>query len=141
MDAKAGLASTLWEMIRMLFSSDDPADVQRIVGLTRAEVLCEGLSQAALTQETYLESFLQGLPEEWVPKRAVKTDGQSVTPPDPKILEARPCPTIVRSILGTLMYAARCTRPDSVARFARYADKWSDPWVDKELKHFRLILE
>ena len=138
MDAKAGLAGQLWDMIRLLFLSDDPADVQRIVGLTRAEVICEGVSQAALTQETYLESFLETLPEEWAPKRAVKTNGQSTTPPDPKTMEARPCPTIVRSILGTLMYAARCTRPDlayPVARLARFTDRWSDPWVDKELKH------
>ena len=138
MDAKAGMTGTLWDMIRLLFASDDPADVQRIVGLTRAEVICEGVSQAALTQETYLESFLEGLPEEWAPKRAVKTNGQSTSAPDPKTLEAKPCPTIVRSILGTLMYAARCTRPDlayPVARLARYTDRWSDPWVDKELKH------
>ena len=91
MDAKAGLAGQLWDMIRF-FVSDDPADVQRIVGLTRAEVICDGVSQAALTQETYLESFLETLPEEWAPKRAVKTNGQSTSPPDPKTMEARPCP-------------------------------------------------
>ncbi len=38
MDAKSGLAYALWSTIRLLFVSDDPTDVQRIVGLTRAEI-------------------------------------------------------------------------------------------------------
>ena len=112
MDAKAGQAGTLWDVIRLLFVSDDPADVQRIIGLVRAEALVGGVPQAALSQESYLESFLESLPQEWAPKRAVKTNGQSTAAPDPKLLEMKPCPPIVRSILGTLMYAARCTRPD-----------------------------
>ena len=122
MDAKAGLAGMLWETIRLLFLSDDPADVQRIVGLARAETLARGVPQAALSQENYLESFLETLPQEWAPQRAVKTNGQSSAVPDPITLEMKPCPPIVRSILGTLMYAARCTRPDlsyPVSRLAR----------------------
>ena len=52
MDAKAGLAGMLWETIRLLFLSDDPADVQRIVGLARAETLVRGVPQAALSRRT-----------------------------------------------------------------------------------------
>ena len=42
-------------MIRLLFVSDDPADVQRIVGLARAEMSIDNVMQPALSQEDYLE--------------------------------------------------------------------------------------
>ncbi len=45
---------------------------------------------------------------------------------------------MVRSVFGTLVYAARCARPDlayPVSRLVRYVDRWSDPLLDKELKH------
>jgi hypothetical protein len=138
MDAKSSYAGSLWNAIRLLFVSDDPAEVQRIVGLARADLNVESMTQPALSQEDYLESSLATLPPEWAPRKAVKTNGQSGTIPDPAKLEMRACPTIVRSILGTLMYAARSTRPDlsySVSRLARYVDRWSDPWAEKELKH------
>ena len=82
-------------------------------------------------------SFLATLPPEWAPRKAVRTNGQSGSIPDPAKLEMKACPTIVRSILGTLMYAARFTRPDlsyPVSRLARYVDRWSDPWAEKGLK-------
>lgn len=139
MDAKGSVAGPLWEAIRTLFASDDPADVQRIVGLTRVDIdLGGGKVMAAMSQEAYLVSFIEGLPAEYAPRRAMRTNGQGSTAPDPKELEMVPCPPIVRSIVGTLMYAARCTRPDiayPVARLARYLDRWSDPWLDRELRH------
>ena len=104
MDARAGAAGTLRDVIRLRFASDDPADAQSIVGLTRAEVLCAGVPQAALTQETHLDSVSEALPEEWAPTRAAKTNVQSTSPPDPKTLEARPCPAIVSSTLGMLAW-------------------------------------
>ena len=48
----------------------------------------------------------------WSPTRAARTNGLSEAPPDPKKLEKGQCSTIVRSILGSLMYAARGTRAD-----------------------------
>ena len=117
MDAKAGLASFPWQAIRLLFDSDDPADVLKIVGLTRADVA----GQPALSQGPYLESLLDSLPEEWKPKRVVKTNGQSSAAPDPKALAPLSCPTLVRSILGTLMYAARSVRSDLAHPVSRLA--------------------
>ncbi len=67
-EAKPGLAGSLRSAIQLLFASDDPEDVQRVVGLTRAEIIVEGVSQAVLSQESYLEKILKTLPEDWAPK-------------------------------------------------------------------------
>ncbi len=129
--ANSGLANFLWSTVRLLFVSEDPTDVQRIMGLTRAEILIAGVSQAVLSQESYLENSLKTLPQERAPKRAVKTNGQRGAAPDLKQLEMTVCQLMARSSLGTLMCPARCTGPDlecPVSRLARYVDRWSDPW-------------
>ena len=138
MDAKDKLQDALWTSIRVLFESAAPEDVQKIVGLIRTTVTIGSRVHPALTQESYMENFLQQLPPEWSPRRAVRTTGTAENAPDPALLDKTPCPLVVRPILGSLQYAARGTRPDlsyPTSRLARYADRWSDKWCEKELRH------
>ena len=88
-----------------------------------------------MNQRDYLLNMLDNLPEDWKPHRRCTTVGQSGPPPEIEV--PTPCPAEVRSILGSLLYAARCTRPDlsfPVARVARFTDRWCE-WADKELRH------
>ena len=90
---------------------------------------------ATLNQQDYMMNLLENLSDEWRPTRRCTTVGQAGPPPEIDTKEA--CPAEVRSILGSLMYAARCTRLDIsylVARLARYTDRWCE-WAAKELKH------
>ena len=92
----------------------------------------------ALSQEDYLNTFLEELPGGMRPIRAIRTPGQGMQPPEKETLRAQGCPAAVRSALGVLMYATRCTRADLayvVNRLARCVDFWSDDWMEKGTRH------
>ena len=48
------------------------------------------------------------------PIRVCTTAGQSVTPPDPKLLPEQPCDPGVRELIGSLLFLSRCTRFDLI---------------------------
>ena len=65
------------------------------------------------------------------------TAGQSVTPPDPKLLPEQPCDPGVREPIGSLLFLSRSTRFDIsfvIARLARFATRWCE-WGRKEIRH------
>ena len=52
-------------------------------------------------------------------------------------LPLRECGTGRRKIIGELIYAARCTRPDisfAVSRLGRYVERWCE-WAEADLGH------
>ena len=101
--------------MRVYFESADPEDVKKFLGIIH-EVCIEkpDLYVAKMNQRDYLMNMLDNLPEDWKPHRRCTTVGQSGPPPEIDV--ATPCPAEVRSILGSLLYAARCTRPDLSGR-------------------------
>ena len=59
MDAKKQLRSLMWNVIRLMFKSDDPADVQKILGLVRLDTDVVGAKYAAkLSQRDYVANVL-----------------------------------------------------------------------------------
>ena len=136
MDGRKDLRNLMWAVVRMYFESAEPEDVKKFLGIVH-EVCVEEpkLFIAKLNQQDYMMNLLENLSDEWRPTRRCTTVGQAGPPPEIDTKEA--CPAEVRSMLGSLMYAARCTRLDisyPVARLARYTDRWCE-WAAKELKH------
>ena len=88
------------------------------------------------------------------PIRVCTTAGQSVTPPDPKLLPEQPCDPGVRELIGSLLFLSRCTRFDisfviarlpkeirHILRFVAHTAKWSlksavDDWEELRLSTF-----
>ena len=70
------------------------------------------------------------------PIRVCTTAGQSVTPPDPKLLPEQPCDPGVRELIGSLLFLSRCTRFDIsfvIARLARFVTRWCE-WARMEIR-------
>eukprot|EP00974_Lingulodinium_polyedra_P075593 7325114-Lingulodinium_polyedra.AAC.1 len=139
LDAKKQLRSLRWKIIRIYFNSDEPADVQKFLGLVHEPLnLAEAAHAERLSQVAYLQNMLTAWQEGGgTCSRTVRTVGQGGPAPRPEEAEPSPCGTRVRSVLGTLLYAARATRPDlcfALARLARFTDKWNG-WAEKELQH------
>ena len=74
---------------------------------------CRGLR---LTQSDYTAKILEDAVKlGFGPIRVCATAGQSVTPPDPKLLPEQPCDLGVRELIGSLLFLSRCARFDNCA--------------------------
>ena len=110
--------------------------MQKFLGFVReawdSTSSCHGLR---LTQSDYTAKILEdALKLGFGPIRVCTTAGQSVTPPDPKLLPEQPCDPGVRELIGSL---SRCTRFDIffvIARLARFVTRWCE-WSRKEIRH------
>ena len=103
-------------------------------------VLCRGhrLTQGDFTAKVLEDAVKLG----FGPIRVCRTAGQSVTPPDPKLLPEQPCDPGVRELIGSLLFLSRCTHFDMsfvIARLARFVTRWCE-WARKEISTSSVLL-
>ena len=140
LDAAKPLRTLVWKVVRTQFAAKDPVHMQKILGVVREALdstsSCRGLR---LTQGDYTAKILEDAVKlGFGPNRVCTTAGQSVTPPDPKLLPEQPCDPGVRELSGSLLLLSRCTRFDIylvIARLARFVTRWCE-WARKEIRHF-----
>ena len=92
---------------------------------------------SALSQVDYLQNMLEELPEKYKSVKVCYTVGQTEAPPDLDDVEKAECEPEVRTLIGVLQFAQRCTRLDlarELGLLGRFADRWC-PWAERELKH------
>ena len=131
LDAAKPIRTLVWKVVRTQFAAKDPVQMQKFVGVVReawdSTSSCRGLR---LTQGDHTAKISEGAVKlGFGPFRVCTAAGQSVTPPDPKLLPERPCDPEVRELIGSLSFLSRCTRFDIsfvVARLARFVTCWCE---------------
>ena len=139
LDAAKPLRALVWKVVRTQSAAKHPVNLQKFRGVVReawdSTLLCRGLrlTQGDYTAKIWEDAVKLG----FGPIRVCTTAGQSVTPPDPKLLLEQPCDPGVRELIGSLLFLSRCTRFDIsfvVARLARFFRRWY-VWARKEIRH------
>ena len=133
------LCTLVWKVVRTQIAGKDPVQMQKFFGVVReawnSTSSCRGLR---LIQSDYTAKILEHVVKlGFGPIRVCTTAGQSVTPPDPKLLLEQPRDPGVRELIGSLLFLSLCTRFDIsfvIARLARFGTRWCE-WARKEIRH------
>ena len=100
LDVAKPLRTLVWKVVRTQFAAKDPVQIQKFFGVVReawdSTSSCRGLR---LTQGDYTAKILEDAVKlGFGPIRVCTAVGQSVTPPDPKLLPEQPCDPGVREL-------------------------------------------
>ena len=139
LDALEPLRTLFWKVLGRQFAAKGPVQMQKFLGFVReawdSASSCHGLR---LAQSDYTAMILEDAVKLGVgPTRVCTTAGQSVTPPDPKLMPEQPCDPGVRELIGSSLFLSRCTRFDIsfvIARLARFVTRWCE-WARREIRH------
>ena len=139
LDEAKPLLTLVWKVVRTPLAAKDPVQMQKLLGVVREAWDSTSLSRGLrLTQGDYTAKILEDAVKlGFGAMRGCTTAGQSVTPPDPKLLLEQPCEPGVRELIGSLLFLSRCTRFDIsfvIARLARFVTRWCE-WAPKDIRH------
>ena len=143
LDAAKPLRTLVWKVVRTLFAARDPVQMQKFLGAEceawDSTSSCRGLR---LNQSNYTAKILEDAVKlGFGPIRVCTTAGQSVTPPDPKLLPEQPCDPGVREVIGSLLFLSRCARFDIlfvIARLARLVTRRYE-WARTEIRQILVL--
>ena len=140
-DAAKPLRTLVWKVVRTQFAARGPVQLEKFPGVVReawdSTSSCRGLrlSQGDDTAKMLEDAVKLGFGQ----IRVCTTAGQSVTPPDPKLLPGQQCDPGVRELIGSLLFLSRCTGFDIsfvIARLARFVTRWCE-WLEGNQTHSR----